>query len=127
MVALRKFAAAAYTNSGATFAEAAHSSADCLNPLLLIAGRRAARNRPNEQHPLGFGRETHFYAMLTRQAHCALRRRTARGQHAGAIHAPETRRARSTTRNNPPRQRGRHAHSHPQPRAARARRKGEAR
>ncbi len=64
VVALCKFAAAAYTNSGATFAEAAHSSADCLNQLLLIAGRRAARNRPDEQHPLGFGRETHFYAML---------------------------------------------------------------
>lgn len=64
VVALCKFAAAAYTNSGATLAEAAHSSADCLNQLLLIAGRRAARNRPDEQHPLGFGRETHFYAML---------------------------------------------------------------
>ncbi|MEM5445990.1 cation diffusion facilitator family transporter [Paraburkholderia guartelaensis] len=64
VVALCKFAAAAYTNSGATLAEAAHSSADCLNQFLLIAGRRAARNRPDEQHPLGFGRETHFYAML---------------------------------------------------------------
>ncbi|PVX61378.1 cation diffusion facilitator family transporter [Paraburkholderia unamae] len=63
-VAICKFAAALYTNSGATLAEAAHSSADCLNQILLIAGRRAAHNRPDEQHPLGFGRETHFYAML---------------------------------------------------------------
>lgn len=64
VVALCKYAAAAYTNSGATLAEAAHSSADCLNQLLLIAGRRAARNDADEQHPLGFGRATHFYAML---------------------------------------------------------------
>ncbi|SDB90124.1 cation diffusion facilitator family transporter [Paraburkholderia lycopersici] len=64
VVALCKFAAAAYTNSGATLAEAAHSSADCLNQVLLIVGRRAALGPPDEQHPLGFSRETHFYAML---------------------------------------------------------------
>lgn len=64
VVTICKFAAAAYTNSGATLAEAAHSSADCLNQVLLITGRRAAHSRPDEQHPLGFGRETHFYAML---------------------------------------------------------------
>ncbi|SDE44786.1 cation diffusion facilitator family transporter [Paraburkholderia lycopersici] len=64
VVALCKFAAAAYTNSGATLSEAVHSSADCLNQVLLIAGRRAAHSGPDEEHPLGFGRETHFYAML---------------------------------------------------------------
>ena len=64
VVALCKFAAAAYTNSGATLAEAAHSSADCLNQVLLIAGRRASSEQPDEMHPLGFGRETHFYAVL---------------------------------------------------------------
>jgi cation diffusion facilitator family transporter len=64
VVAICKFAAALYTHSGATLAEAAHSIADCVNQLLLIAGRRAAHERPDELHPFGFGRETHFYSML---------------------------------------------------------------
>lgn len=64
VVALSKFAAAAWTNSGATLAEAVHSSADCVNQVLLIRGRRAAVSAPDDLHPLGFGRETHFYAML---------------------------------------------------------------
>jgi len=64
IVALSKFAAAAWTNSGATLAEAVHSSADCANQILLIRGRRAAASEADELHPLGFGRETHFYAML---------------------------------------------------------------
>lgn len=63
-VALCKYAAAAYTNSGSALAEAIHSSADCMNQLLLLIGSRAARNRADEQHPLGFGRETYFYALL---------------------------------------------------------------
>ncbi|SFU26309.1 cation diffusion facilitator family transporter [Paraburkholderia aspalathi] len=63
-VALCKYAAAAYTNSGSALAEAIHSSADCMNQLLLLIGIRAARNRADEQHPLGFGRETYFYALL---------------------------------------------------------------
>jgi cation diffusion facilitator family transporter len=63
-VALAKYAAAAATNSGATLAEAIHSSADCINQVLLIQGRRAAVTDADELHPLGFERETHFYAML---------------------------------------------------------------
>jgi cation diffusion facilitator family transporter len=63
-VAVCKYIAAVFTNSGSALAEAIHSSADCLNQLLLLLGRRAARARADEQHPLGFGRETYFYAML---------------------------------------------------------------
>ncbi len=63
-VAACKYAAAAWTNSGSAFAEAIHSSADCLNQLLLIVGTRAATARPDADHPLGFGRVTYFYAML---------------------------------------------------------------
>lgn len=63
-VALCKYAATAYTNSGSALAEAIHSSADCVNQLLLLMGSRAASNRADEQHPLGFGRETYFYALL---------------------------------------------------------------
>ncbi|MCC8392476.1 cation transporter [Paraburkholderia sp. MMS20-SJTR3] len=63
-VAACKFGAAFYTNSGAAFAEAVHSSVDCLNQLALLFGHRAARAAPDEQHPLGFGRETYVYGML---------------------------------------------------------------
>ncbi|MGF6606869.1 cation diffusion facilitator family transporter [Paraburkholderia sp. WSM4175] len=63
-VAACKFAVALYTNSGSALAEAVHSSADCLNQLALLVGHRAARAQPDEQHPLGFGRETYVYAML---------------------------------------------------------------
>lgn len=63
-VAACKFGAAFYTNSGSALAEAVHSSADCLNQLALLVGHRAARAPPDDQHPLGFGRETYFYAML---------------------------------------------------------------
>lgn len=63
-VAACKYAAAAYTNSGSAFAEAIHSSADCLNQLLLLVGGRAAAARADAAHPLGFGRVTYFYAML---------------------------------------------------------------
>ncbi|MFC0398751.1 cation diffusion facilitator family transporter [Paraburkholderia rhizosphaerae] len=63
-VALCKFAAAAYTASGAALAEAIHSSADCMNQFFMLVGRRAASERADEQHPLGFGRESYFYAMV---------------------------------------------------------------
>ncbi|APA88562.1 cation diffusion facilitator family transporter [Paraburkholderia sprentiae WSM5005] len=63
-VAACKFAVAFYTNSGSALAEAVHSSADCLNQLVLLVGHRAARAMPDEQHPFGFGREIYFYGML---------------------------------------------------------------
>lgn len=63
-VAACKFGVALYTNSGSALAEAVHSSADCLNQLALLFGHRASRATPDEQHPLGFGRETYFYGML---------------------------------------------------------------
>jgi len=63
-VAACKYIAAVFTNSGSALAEAIHSSADCLNQLLLLIGRHAAHARADEQHPLGFGRETYFYSML---------------------------------------------------------------
>lgn len=63
-VAVCKYLAAFYTNSGSALAEALHSSADCLNQLVLLLGNRSAQAPPDEQHPLGFGRERYFYALL---------------------------------------------------------------
>ena len=63
-IAIAKFAAALYTGSGAMLAEAIHSLADCANQMLLLWGMRRAKQEPNVEHPLGFGRVVYFYAML---------------------------------------------------------------
>ncbi|WP_225032040.1 cation diffusion facilitator family transporter [Paraburkholderia sp. XV] len=63
-VATCKYGVALLTNSGAALAEAIHSSADCLNQIIMLYGHRRARARPDEQHPFGFGREQYVYGML---------------------------------------------------------------
>jgi len=63
-IALCKFAAAAFTGSGAMFAEAIHSTADCGNQILLLFGLRRARRPASALHPLGAGREIYFYSLL---------------------------------------------------------------
>jgi cation diffusion facilitator family transporter len=63
-IAITKFAAAAYTGSGAMLAEAIHSVADCANQLLLLLGLRRARQPESPDHPLGYHRVVYFYAMM---------------------------------------------------------------
>jgi cation diffusion facilitator family transporter len=63
-IAIFKFAAAIFTQSGSMFAEAIHSSADCGNQLLLLFGLREARKPPSPLHPMGAGREINFYSLL---------------------------------------------------------------
>jgi cation diffusion facilitator family transporter len=63
-VALAKVGAAVFTGSTALAAEAAHSLADSGNDLsLFVAQRRSSRPR-DEQHPLGYGREAYFWALI---------------------------------------------------------------
>ena len=63
-IAVAKFAAAAYTGSGAMLAEAIHSVADAANQVLLLIGLRQAKDGVTEMHPLGTGRVVYFYAMM---------------------------------------------------------------
>src|ERR1700754_4909958 len=63
-IAICKFAAAAFTGSGAMFAEAIHSSADCGNQVLLLVGLRQAREPASPLHPLGAGRAIYFYSLI---------------------------------------------------------------
>jgi cation diffusion facilitator family transporter len=63
-IAVCKFAAAAFTGSGAMFAEAIHSSADCGNQVLLLFGLRQARRPASPLHPLGAGRAIYFYSLI---------------------------------------------------------------
>ncbi|MBN3762637.1 cation diffusion facilitator family transporter [Burkholderia sp. Ac-20365] len=63
-IAVCKFAAAAFTGSGAMFAEAIHSTADCGNQVLLLFGLKQARRPASVLHPLGAGRAIYFYSLL---------------------------------------------------------------
>jgi cation diffusion facilitator family transporter len=63
-IALTKYGAAAVTGSGSMFAEAVHSTADCCNQLLLLLGMKRARRPATLDYPLGFGKETYFWAFI---------------------------------------------------------------
>jgi cation diffusion facilitator family transporter len=45
-------------------AESIHSYADCGNQGLLFLGLKAARKKPDEEHPLGYGREIYFWSFM---------------------------------------------------------------
>jgi cation diffusion facilitator family transporter len=64
LVALTKFAAAAFTGSSAMVSEAIHSLVDTGNEVLLLYGLRRAARPPDELHPLGHGRELYFWSFI---------------------------------------------------------------
>lgn len=63
-IALAKFAAAAFTGSGAMLAEAIHSLADCTNQIFLLIGLKEAKTPANDAHPMGYARVVYFWAMM---------------------------------------------------------------
>jgi cation diffusion facilitator family transporter len=63
-VTLAKVAAAVFTGSTALAAEAAHSLADNANDLSLLIAQRRSSRPPDDQHPLGYGREAYFWALI---------------------------------------------------------------
>lgn len=63
-IAVAKFVAAFITGSGSMLAEAIHSSADCGNQLLLLFGMKQAKQAPNDDYPLGYGKETYFWSFI---------------------------------------------------------------
>ena len=63
-IAITKYIAAFVTNSGSMLAEAAHSTADCGNQLLLLLGLKMAKKPPSPDYPLGFGKETYFWSFV---------------------------------------------------------------
>lgn len=64
LVALAKTFAAVITGSASMVAEAAHSWADTGNEVFLLVADRRSKKRPDQTHPLGFGREAYVWSMF---------------------------------------------------------------
>lgn len=63
-VALAKVGAAVFTGSSAVAAGAAESLADTANDLFLLLAQRRSSRPSDDQHPLGYGREAYFWALI---------------------------------------------------------------
>ena len=64
LVATTKAIAAYVTGSAAMASETVHSIVDTANQLLLFYGIRRSRLRPDELHPIGYGRELYFWSFI---------------------------------------------------------------
>jgi len=63
-IAITKTVAAIITGSGAMLAESIHSFADCCNQGLLFLGLKASTREPDQEHPLGYGKEIYFWSFV---------------------------------------------------------------
>lgn len=63
-IAVTKTVASVITGSGSMLAEAIHSYADCANQGLLFLGLKQAKKEPDENHPLGHGKEIYFWSFI---------------------------------------------------------------
>lgn len=63
-IAITKTIAAIMTGSGAMLAESIHSFADCGNQGLLFLGLKAAKKKPDHEHPLGYGKAIYFWSFI---------------------------------------------------------------
>ena len=63
-IAVAKGIAAFITLSGSMLAETIHSIADCINQVLLLVGMKRAQLPPDENHPLGYGKDAYFWSFV---------------------------------------------------------------
>jgi cation diffusion facilitator family transporter len=64
VIAVAKAAGGLIAGSPALLSEAAHSVADSLNEVFLLAALRRSRRPPDRRHPFGYGKERFFWSLL---------------------------------------------------------------
>ncbi|WP_369275166.1 cation diffusion facilitator family transporter [Streptomyces sp. R11] len=64
VIAVAKAVGGLLTQSPALLSEAAHSVADSLNEVFLLAALRRSRRPADARHPLGYGKERFFWSLL---------------------------------------------------------------
>jgi cation diffusion facilitator family transporter len=63
-IAIAKLVGGLISHSSAMLSEAAHSVADTITEVLLFIALKRGNKPPDERHPIGYGRETYFWALL---------------------------------------------------------------
>ncbi len=63
-IGITKLIAAIITGSGSMMAEAIHSFADTSNQILLFIGLKRSKRKPDDKHPLGYGKTVYFWSFL---------------------------------------------------------------
>ncbi|EST37141.1 hypothetical protein N566_14595 [Streptomycetaceae bacterium MP113-05] len=64
VIAAAKVVGGVISGSSALLSEAAHSVADSLNEVFLLASLRRSRKHPDSTHPFGYGKERYFWSLL---------------------------------------------------------------
>ncbi|MFE3185466.1 cation diffusion facilitator family transporter [Streptomyces violascens] len=64
IIAAAKAGAGVVAGSPALLSEAAHSVADSLNEVFLLAALRRSRRPADQRHPFGYGKERYFWSLL---------------------------------------------------------------
>jgi cation diffusion facilitator family transporter len=63
-IAIAKLVGGLISHSSAMLSEAAHSIADTITEVLLFVALKRGNRAPDARHPVGYGRETYFWALL---------------------------------------------------------------
>ncbi|MCA0145759.1 cation diffusion facilitator family transporter [Blastococcus sp. LR1] len=63
-IAIAKLVGGLLSHSAAMLSEAAHSLADTITEVLLFIALKRGTKAPDARHPVGYGRETYFWALL---------------------------------------------------------------
>jgi divalent metal cation (Fe/Co/Zn/Cd) transporter len=63
-IAVAKLVGGLISHSSAMLSEAAHSLADTITEVLLFVALKRGTRAPDARHPVGYGRETYFWALL---------------------------------------------------------------
>ncbi|MGW7487403.1 cation diffusion facilitator family transporter [Streptomyces sp. NPDC054786] len=64
VIALAKVLGGLFAGSPALLSEAAHSVADSLNEIFLLASLKRSKRAPDSKHPFGYGKERYFWSLL---------------------------------------------------------------